>query len=149
MRRLPPDSFKRIHSKSKIRRTTQGGYHLAGKPSCRSAGNQGLSAGALVWIRDLEPNRLQALHQAALKTAGEFSMRRTADKALEYYQALLSGALTSKTEEDAAWERVLSLIKVQWEITRGLTEAAGTALRSGEPPVAAGWKDRRHHKKIS
>ncbi len=106
-------------------------------------------AGALIWIRDLEPSRLQTLHQAALKTAGEFSMQCTADKALEYYQALLSGALTSKTEEDAAWERVLSLIKVQWEITKGLTEAAGAALRSGEPPVAAGWKDRRHHKKIS
>ena len=65
-------------------------------------------------------------------------MQSTADKALERYQVLLSRALTSKTEDDAAWERVRNLIKVQWEITKGLTEAASAALRSGEPPVAEG-----------
>ncbi len=93
-------------------------------------------ARALARVRDLEPEELAGLRQAARRTAEEFSMEATADRALACYDRLLSRVLPSRTEEDAAWERVLSLIRTQWEITRELAEAAGVALRSGEPQVA-------------
>jgi len=91
---------------------------------------------ALGWVLELPAAQRRALSGAALKTAREFSLERTADKALAHYQALLSQAPANKSEEDAAWERVINLIKAQWEITRGMAEAAGAALRSAEPPVA-------------
>ncbi|HEB51464.1 MAG TPA: glycosyltransferase family 4 protein [Desulfobulbus sp.] len=94
-------------------------------------------AAALAWIRDLAPERLQEMRQAARRTADEFSMQNTAGRALACYERLLSKNLPSRSEEDAAWERVLSLIRTQWEITRELAEAAGVALRSGEPQVVA------------
>ncbi len=93
-------------------------------------------AAALAWVRDLPPERLAAMRRAARRTADEFSLAATADRALACYERLLSRTLPSRTEEDAAWERVLSLIRTQWEITRELAEAAGVALRSGEPQVA-------------
>jgi hypothetical protein len=70
----------------------------------------------------------------ALATAQAFSLTRTAHRALGHYQALRSRTRGAKAEVDAEWERVLNLVKAQWEITKGLAEAAGVALGVSEPP---------------
>ncbi len=95
---------------------------------------------ALAWVASRSPVQRQALRSAALATAQSFSLERTADLALGRYQALRSRTRGAKAEADAEWERVLNLVKAQWEITKGLAEAAGVALGVAEPPEPEGPK---------
>ncbi|MEA3274640.1 MAG: glycosyltransferase [Pseudomonadota bacterium] len=89
---------------------------------------------ALQWMAALPQQQMQPLRQGALATAEDFSMARTADKALTCYQALREQSFVARPQEHERWEQVLRLIKAEWEILKGTAEAAATALNEPEPP---------------
>ncbi len=85
-------------------------------------------AKALQDIYLLPPDRLQQLKAGALRTAEEFSMSRSADKALEIYERLISQSFKNRHDEYVQLRRVLHLLKTEWDIIEGIAAAANTSL---------------------
>ena len=88
-------------------------------------------ASALQWVKAQASTERQMLEQCARDTAEEFSIPRSAATALAYYEALHVHALVDRTAEDEQWEHVLHLIETEWDILKGLADAAVAAF--GEP----------------
>ena len=83
---------------------------------------------ALQWMADLPAARLGQLRQGALETAEAFSMQRLADKALGCYEALCEKAFVARPQEYEQWERVLHLVRAEWDILKGIAGSAGAAF---------------------
>lgn len=85
-------------------------------------------AAALQWVRELPPQRRQEMQQAALATAGDFSVPRSADKALACYEALIPGAGAGARKGENGWEDVMTFVKTEWDILASLAQASDAAL---------------------
>jgi len=85
-------------------------------------------ATALRWVAEQPTESAQALQRAALETAARFSITETADRALDCYEQVLQQQASSYKPDDDAWLRLLELIKAEWAIIEGITEAAGSSL---------------------
>ncbi|MGZ8199805.1 MAG: glycosyltransferase [Methylosarcina sp.] len=85
-------------------------------------------ASALQWVASLGSTQRQALKQCARDAAEAFSMPHTTAMALSCYEALLGRLSVDHTAEDEQWEKVVHLIKAQWDILKGLTDAAVVAF---------------------
>jgi len=90
-------------------------------------------ASALQWLADLPPAKMQALKQGALETAEAFSMPQTAAKAIACYAALREQVFVERSEEFDQWHHTLHLIKAEWDILKGMAEAAGAAFFPSKP----------------
>ena len=91
-------------------------------------------ATALYWLFALPAERRRQLGEAARRTAGCFSLERTADKALTCYERLLAGKRRPHPQEEIEeWEQVLRRLRAEWDIVREMMEAAGKAIAPGEP----------------
>jgi glycosyltransferase involved in cell wall biosynthesis len=88
---------------------------------------------ALDWVASLPIAHMQTLKQCAHETAQEFSVAFTTAKALACYETLLEKKFAERSEADYQWERLLQLIKAEWAIVKGMTEAASAALVSSGP----------------
>jgi glycosyltransferase involved in cell wall biosynthesis len=89
-------------------------------------------AAALGWFAGRSPQQREALGRAARNTADSFSLQRTAEKALSVYttaQSRLQPGAYTENSDNQALNRVISLIKAEWEIVKGMAEAGGAALR--------------------
>lgn len=89
-------------------------------------------AEALHWLAGLPAEKLGALRQKVRETAHAFSMQSTAGKALASYAQLQEKAFVGRAQEFEQWQRVLKLIKAEWDIVRGVASAAGSVLTSGD-----------------
>jgi len=85
-------------------------------------------ADALQWIADQPPEQRRALEQAARNTAATFSMQNSANTALACYETLRSQTSTERVEQEERWRQLLELIKVEWEILKGIGSATESAL---------------------
>lgn len=85
-------------------------------------------AGALQWVAELPAASWRQLRQGARETAEAFSMPHSADNALARYQTLTEKDLTTRTDEYEQWERVMDLVKAEWDILMGMAGAAGVAF---------------------
>jgi len=85
-------------------------------------------AAALTWIAELPVDQREKLHQAAYQTAKNFSMAHSASKALACYQFLCQQGFVARPEAFEQWQRVLHLIKAEWDIIKGVVGAASTAI---------------------
>ncbi|RRQ22761.1 glycosyltransferase [Thiohalobacter thiocyanaticus] len=94
-------------------------------------------AAALEWIHDRPAQEHERLVNAARATAEEFSMARSADNALECFEALSRQAPEHSREEESAWEQVRARIKAEWDILRSLT-------RAGDGALSDYWSDDKH-----
>ena len=87
---------------------------------------------ALGWFAGRSPQQRKALGQAARDTADSFSLQRTAEKALSVYTTVQSrlqpGAYTENSDNQTL-NRIINLIKAEWEIVKGMAEAGGAVLR--------------------
>lgn len=95
-------------------------------------------AAALQWLAQLSPPERQQLRQGAGQTAEDFSMSHTAGKALACYEVLVARGVASKVEAYEQWERVIKLIKAEWDIIQGMAAAAGTAFTEPDRPASSG-----------
>ena len=88
---------------------------------------------ALQWLANLPAAKMESLKRSARETAETFSMQNTAAKAIAHYEALHEKAFVHRHDEFDQWQRILSLIKAEWDIVRGMTEAVGSAMSASEP----------------
>jgi len=89
-------------------------------------------AAALQWMAELPAEQYRDLQRAALDTAEAFSMAHSADKALSCYASLRERMSTDKSEQEEHWHHLLNLIKVEWEILKGIGSATDAALAADE-----------------
>ena len=95
------------------------------------SGNSAASfVSALEWIIGLTSDQRRILIDHAHETANRFSVTTTTRKALSCYEKLMAKNFAERKEADYQWEKLLLLIKAEWEIVKGMTEAASIALSS-------------------
>ncbi len=85
-------------------------------------------AAALQWVAEQPAASRRALSLGASNTAEEFSMPRTAARALGYYANLYGQAATERDQDDDYWKQLLQLIKAEWDILEGVAGAASASL---------------------
>jgi glycosyltransferase involved in cell wall biosynthesis len=90
-------------------------------------------AAALQWVVKLSPEKMQRLRRGALQTAEDFSLPRSANKALGCYEALREKDFATRSDEYEQWERVVDLVKAEWDILMGMAGAAGAAFSETVP----------------
>ena len=83
---------------------------------------------AMQWVAGLPANQYRELERAALDTAEAFSMSHSADKALACYANLRNRISVDRSDEEEHWHHLLDLIKVEWEILKGIGSATDAAL---------------------
>lgn len=85
-------------------------------------------AAALQWVAEQTAASRRALAQGATHTAEEFSMSRTAARALGCYANLHGQTATARGQNDDYWKQLLHLIKAEWDILEGVADAARVSL---------------------
>lgn len=83
-------------------------------------------AAALHWVAGLSPAQTHDVRSAARATAEEFSMPRSADKALSCFERLSAGVDIGTGKR--SWEDLIALIKAEWDILKSVAEAGDAAL---------------------
>jgi len=83
---------------------------------------------ALHWVCALDRHRYAALVSAARETAEAFSMRRSADKALQCYQSLRLRDTEAYADQERFWNQVRHRISAEVDILRSLATAGDEAL---------------------
>lgn len=91
-------------------------------------------AAAIQWLMELPAPKSIKLREAALNTAGDFSMQSCADRALQLYEPLLEQPWSLDDSLYAQWMRLRNLIGAQWDILEGVTSAAGAAFTHPTQP---------------
>jgi 1,2-diacylglycerol 3-alpha-glucosyltransferase len=87
---------------------------------------------AMQWVAGLPAKQVWELERAALETAEAFSMSHSADKALACYTNLRDNISADRSEQEQHWHHLLELIKVEWEILKGIGSATDAALGADE-----------------
>ncbi|MFC1652554.1 glycosyltransferase [Planctomycetota bacterium] len=93
---------------------------------------------ALQWVAQQTPDVMSRLRDSARDTAEEFSMARTADKALAAYISIKSKTPAGASEDERDWEDVFSWIETEWDILKGVAGACCSALGAS---FSSGKKD--------
>jgi len=83
---------------------------------------------AMQWVAGLPAKQYRELERAALDTAEAFSMSHSADKALACYTNLRDRISADRSDEEEYWHHLLDLIRVEWEILKGIGSATDAAL---------------------
>ena len=83
---------------------------------------------ALQWAAGLTPQQMDGLKRDALTTAENFSMPRSADKALACYEMLRPPPTGEHAEDERGWEDILTAIKTEWDIFMSVAGAGDAAL---------------------
>ena len=87
---------------------------------------------AMQWVAVLPATQYREHERAALNTAETFSMSHSADKALACYMNLRDRISVDRSEQEEHWHHLLDLIKVEWEILKGIGSATDAALGADE-----------------
>jgi hypothetical protein len=87
-------------------------------------------ADALAWVERLAPGERQRLQASARQTAEAFAMPRCVEHALICYEQLLLRA--QKPVQQTQWDHILDLLKAEWDLMRGMAEAARFGFVSAE-----------------
>jgi glycosyltransferase involved in cell wall biosynthesis len=83
---------------------------------------------ALQWAAALPEKSLGELKRAALGTARDFSMPRSADKALACYKSLKPGSSVESLRQETGWREVMTAIRTEWNILKSVAGAGDAAL---------------------
>ena len=89
-------------------------------------------AAAIGWVAGLRAEQYRELQRGARDTAAVFSMSRSAETALACYASLRERVSADRSEQDENWQHLLDLIKVEWEILKGIGSATDAALGDDE-----------------
>jgi glycosyltransferase involved in cell wall biosynthesis len=89
-------------------------------------------AAGMQWVAGMPAEKYRELERAARATAEAFSMAHSADKALACYTVLRERVSADRSEQEQHWHHLLDLIKVEWEILKGIGSATDAALGDDE-----------------
>lgn len=88
-------------------------------------------ADALAWVADRSAGDVEAMREAARKTADRFSIDATAEAALGHYRALIDS--TSRVSADAdSWSQLMRRLETEWAMLTSAAEAMGAAFTDEE-----------------
>jgi glycosyltransferase involved in cell wall biosynthesis len=90
---------------------------------------------ALARLAALPHREFRAYQTAARRTAREFSMDRTARKALALYKQLLQNTSVTGLRDDSIWTSAAEWFRTEWNLLRNVAEAATAAFTAEEKPV--------------
>jgi glycosyltransferase involved in cell wall biosynthesis len=85
-------------------------------------------ASALAGLADLSEDQRERLREGARRTARQFSMERTAVKALNLYQEVSRRGRQARSVEGSLWLSALQMIEAEWEVWVNRAHAARAAL---------------------
>lgn len=85
---------------------------------------------AIATIANYTAEQRMQLSLGAKKTADEFSLMRSADKALSCFEELTRISLTHRERDYHSWTSTLNLIESDWERVKEFASAAETAIRT-------------------
>lgn len=85
-------------------------------------------ADAIRWVFDLEPEAYGALREGADRTARDYSLERSAERAISVYEQLLRRPPSESGDYDG-WTQIVERIAAEWAILEGSARALGTAAR--------------------
>ena len=88
---------------------------------------------ALEEASSLSPKGRQKIQQSLKQTADDFSIQRSAKRALELYTALCSKQPGSKDTTDSLWDSALRVIEEEWKIWGNIAHSAETAFTEDPP----------------
>jgi glycosyltransferase involved in cell wall biosynthesis len=88
-------------------------------------------AGALAWIARLSREEEKRLREEARKTAGEFSMSRSARLTLALYYSVIQQKVSAKRGHTGRLSVARRRIAREWEIIGNLARAASSAVLDG------------------
>lgn len=91
-----------------------------------------LFAEALIEFIDSPEDRIEEFRRNALKTAEEFSMTRSVDRAIALYEDLLGKRYSEKTIDETYWQATSERMKAEWCLLKNFFGAIGLALWTGE-----------------
>lgn len=86
-------------------------------------------AAGLRWFHQLSPVKRKVVKNAALKTAMEFSISKSADKALALYKRLCRRSSISAQKDESLWHTSLEQIKAEWDVFSNFSSAVSTAMK--------------------
>lgn len=90
-------------------------------------------AAGIQWVYRLQPQRKQLLTETALKTANDFSISKSAAKALALYERVCRrSAIPAAEKDDSLWHTSLEQIKAEWEVFANFSSAVSTAMQSSQ-----------------
>jgi glycosyltransferase involved in cell wall biosynthesis len=81
-------------------------------------------------IKNLTPKEMSLFIQAAKNTADEFSLRSSADKALQCFEELKNHSLAHRNNDYNLWTKTMRLIASDWERIKEFASAANTAINA-------------------
>lgn len=85
---------------------------------------------AIEWVVNASKESKARLTAEARRTAYEFSLTRSADKALACFKGLKNQSLSNRHEEYTIWTQTMRTIESEWERIKELAEAADAAIKS-------------------
>ncbi len=86
---------------------------------------------ALSWMGKISSSKIKKMKEASRRTAKHFSLKISAQNAMDAYkQLLLTDGARDKIHDDSAWEKAGQLIQTQWDLTKNITKAAGAYLNN-------------------
>ena len=88
-------------------------------------------AAALATSAGLSEHDRESRRAAAFKTAERFALSTCADKALGLYANLAGEHHAPRPHAYNVWTTAQRLIEAEWDVLKGMAEAAGAAIRSG------------------
>ncbi len=87
---------------------------------------------ALVWLKKQPALRIKKMKRSCRTTAGEFSMKKCARRAMGVYSSLAAHqGFSRRKHEDNFWLDTVRSIQAQWGLARNLTNAAGAFISPG------------------
>lgn len=84
---------------------------------------------ALAWVAGLDDGNRDALNRAVRDTAQRFSMQRSADRALQYYQDGNPKTEAQTSLHESRWEDIARAIKTEWDILKSVAGASEAIVR--------------------
>lgn len=85
-------------------------------------------ANALKWMAEQSPEHRRSMRKAARDTAEAFSMDHSVEKTLCCYAKVRALTSADRSVQEQRWWQLLELIKVEWEIFKGIGKATESAL---------------------
>jgi glycosyltransferase involved in cell wall biosynthesis len=83
---------------------------------------------ALHWVASLSAERRRELSRGARETARTYSMEKSADTALAFYEVLVQRKPLSHDAQYELWRDVMRRIKSEWDLLTSVVHAAGHSL---------------------
>jgi len=89
---------------------------------------------ALKGIKKLSPVQIRKLKKACKETAGHFTMKDCAQKALGIYVSLtINNGFSRRETEDGFWSNAVRSIQTQWGLAKNLTHATEAYYKNQSP----------------